>query len=276
MKICYPIILLLFVLGGCSDSGSSGQPGSSSQSGTGNPPSAASNIYANGFRLANATRILNFSSEDLTTTWQYAYDFTNKEITITRTPSDPEAEPVTSTLEIDGAGRLVGGSYSSGSGPFSGGLTTYAIRYDSMGRVIEYFESEFDNFAFNYSDNQLDNIVHYLADTVLTHRFTYDAQGRRMSSQDPVTSETVQFEYNAAGQIASGKVIDQIGRETFSYVFSYDANGNHISTLEYTSSGTLFSTNLYEYEASANSVFNHGVMRQLIEPFESTNGTYVR
>lgn len=261
MKICYAVMVVLVLLSGCSGSGSS---------------AVSTNNYANGFMLVRLADTLNFSSDDRTSITDYEYDFANREIIVTRTPADQGDEPTTSKLDIDRAGRLVGGSYFSSLGSLFSGTTTYDINYDSEGRVIEYRESELDRFEFNYLDGNLDNIVYFLSNSVWTYRFAYNAQGMRISSRDGVTSETTHFQYNAAGQISSAQVIDQFGRELFSYVFTYDSNGNHVSTLAYTPSGTLFSTRLYTYEASPSTVFNHGIMRQKIEPFEATFGRYVR
>ena len=89
-------------------------------------------------------------------------------------------------------------------------------------------------------------------------------------------SVTTHFEYNTAGQNSSAVEIDQFGKELVWYEFDYDPNGNHVSTLSYTPFGVLFSTDVYTYEASAEAIFNHGIMRQKIEPFEATKTTFVR
>ncbi len=263
MKFHYAVLISSALLAGCS--------GSDSDS-----VSSAQNIYANGFRLARLTSTLNYASGDRTTITDYEYDFSKNDITITRSMVGEEDEPRISKLEIDRAGRLVGGSYDYTFGTLVSGTTNYDIRYDSEGKVIEFHESQYDNFTFNYTDSLLDNIVHRLSSSVYTYRFTYDAQGERTSSLDAVVSVTTHFEYNTAGQLSSAVEIDQFGKELFSYEFGYDPNGNHISTLSYTPFGVLFSTDVYTYETSAEAVFNHGIMRQNIEPFEATITTFVR
>jgi len=263
MKTYHAFIVALALLAGCSGSGSDSTP-------------LAENIYANGYRLAKVTSTLNFSSNNSKSTIDYAYNFSSNEITVTRFSPGEDNEPSISKLKIDRSGRLIGGSYDYSLGTFISGTTEYAIRYDAAGKVIEHAESQFDMFTFNYTDKLLDNIVHRLSSSVYTHKFTYDAQGRRTSSLDGVVSVTTHYDYNLAGQISSANEIDQFGEQLFSYEFAYDLNGNHISTLAYTARGELFSTDVYTYEVSAEPIFNHGIMRQAIEPFEATNGTYVR
>ena len=211
-----------------------------------------------------------------TTFTDYDYDFENSTITLSRTTSGDDAEPELSTLLIDDAGNLVGGSFSFSFGQITNGETDYELSYNATGMVVEYRESQFNITTFNYIDDQLDNIVHQLPGLVTTHRFEYDAQGQRIASTDGVTSVTTSYLYNAEGQLTSANEINQFGEELVSYEFAYDENGNHISTLTFTSIGTLVSTETFFYEASSETVFNHGIMRQAVEPFETTNAVYVR
>lgn len=263
MKNYCAVFLSAILLPGCSGSGS-------------DSGSLADNQYANGFRLARLTNTLNYVSDERVTIIDYDYDFSTNEIVRTRSRLDEDDEPTVSRLEIDRAGRLIGGSYDYTFGSFLGGTQHYDIRYDAEGKVIEYAESQYNRFTFNYSDSSLDNVVHYLSSSVYTFELTYDAQGLRTSSTDAVTSVTTHFEYDRAGQLSHATDIDQFGKELFSYEFGYDLNGNHVSTLSYTPFGELFSTDEYSYEASQETVFNHGIMRQQIEPFEATNISFVR
>ncbi len=263
MKILIAVSIGLLLLTGCSGS----QTDTTSQ---------APNIYANGYRLVKSTNTLHYASDDRLLITDYDYDFSGKEITITKWVEGEVEEPRVSRLYIDDAGRLTGGSYDYNLGTFINGTSNYTIRYDTEGKVIEYHESQYDNFTFNYVNGLLDNIVHYLSSSVYTFDFTYDAQGQRTSSLDAVTRETTHFEYNTEGQIASALDINQFGEELFSYEFGYDANGNLVSTLSYTPFGQLFSTDVYTYEASPEPVFNHGILRQAIEPYEATNASFVR
>ncbi len=260
-------LLLLLVLGAC---GGSDSPRSDTNSAFIN---AAPNIYANGYRLAQHTSTLDYSSSSEPTTRNYAYDFTNNQITITRTQEDEE--PRISQLLIDRAGRLIGGSYDYTFGSF-GGTTNYTLLYNSLGQVISYADSIYDYHEFRYEQGLLDNIEHFLSNTRWTFTFSYDANGVRLSSTDAVTSETTHFEYNDKGQIVSAMDIDQFGKAGFTYEFEYDEPGNLVLTKSYTPFNQLFSTDTYVYEESEEQIFNHGMMRQQIEPFEATNATFVR
>ena len=285
MKYKIAISICALVLTSCS-SGSSSNPdndtdeateiASETDPGTTTNASSGTSLFANGFRLARRTSELNVQGFERTTFTDYDYDFENSTITLSRTTSGDDAEPELSTLLIDDAGNLVGGSFSFSFGQITNGETDYELSYNATGMVVEYRESQFNITTFNYIDDQLDNIVHQLPGLVTTHRFEYDAQGQRIASTDGVTSVTTSYLYNAEGQLTSANEINQFGEELVSYEFAYDENGNHISTLTFTSIGTLVSTETFFYEASSETVFNHGIMRQAVEPFETTNAVYVR
>lgn len=235
----------------------------------------AANIYANGYRLVKFDSTLNFLTSAPVTTTTYEYDFADKEIIRTRI-SDEEDEPQVSVQLLDDAGRLIGGSYDYSLGTLISGTTDYELRYGPNGNVLSYSESAFDNFSFAYTDERLTRITHFLSSSVYTFDLNYDTNGVRTSTVDAVTSVTTHFTYNDKGQPISAQEIDQFGDELFSYDFDYDVHGNHVSTLSYTPFGVLFSTDIYTYEESLETVFNHGIMRQQIQPFETTNINFVR
>lgn len=234
------------------------------------------NIFANGYRLAKLNSTLNFFSTNPVTTITYEYDFPNKEIIRTVEASEEDDEENVSTLYLDEAGRLIGGSYDYSLGTFLSGTSDYTLRYGPNGNVLEYYESEFDNHTFNYTGDMLTSIVHYLSASVYTFDLNYDANGVRTSTVNAVTQQTTHFTYNSQGLPVSAQEIDQFGDNVFSYVFDYDEHGNHVSTLTYTPSGGLFSTDIYTYEESPEPVYNHGIMRQKIELLETTNIYFVR
>ena len=192
------------------------------------------NVFHNGFRLATQSKSRYYAGDEPESIteykykykYKYKYDFSNNEITITSSSLDEENEPKISKLYIDQSGRLVGGSYDYEFGTSFSGTTNYNIRYNGEGKVIEYAESQYDISTFNYVNGFLDNIIHQYLPSVFdptgsayTYKFTYDAQGKRTSSQDGVTKRVTQFEYNAVGQISRAVSIGQLGRQLFSYEF---------------------------------------------------------
>lgn len=269
MKFVFSIIVVLAILTGCSGSNKS----TDSELASDDLPM---NIYANGYRLVKLTSTLNFLSSDPVTTTTYEYDFANKVIIRTVVNPDEEDETQVSTQLMDEAGRLVGGSYDYSLGTTISGTTDYELRYGPFGNVLAFSKSNFDNYSLTYSDNLLTRIVHFLSSSVYTFDLNYDVNGVRTSTVDAVTSVTTHLTYNEQGQLVSALEIDQFGDELFTYDFDYDVHGNHVSTLSYTPFGVLFSTDIYTYEESPETVFNHGLMRQRIEPFETTNIYFVR
>ena len=267
-KTIFPILLGLIILTSCSGSTDT----TDSEMATDNQPT---NIYANGYRLVKFDNTLNFLTSAPVKTTSYEYDFAAKEIIRTRI-SDEEDEPQVSVQRLDDAGRLIGGSYDYSLGTLISGTTDYEIRYGPNGNVLSYSESEFDNFSFAYTGEMLTRITHFLSSSVYTFDLNYDTSGVRTSTVDAVTSVTTHFTYNDKGQPINAQEIDQFGDELFSYDFDYDVHGNHVSTLSYTPFGVLFSTDIYTYEESPETVFNHGIMRQQIQPFETTNINFVR
>jgi len=214
-------------------------------------------------------------SDPITTT-TYEYDFPNKQIIRTVEASEEEDEEDVSTLYLDETGRLIGGSYDYSLGTILSGTTDYTLRYGADGRVLEYSKSQFDIYSFFYTGDLLSRIVHHLSASVYRFDLNYDVSGVRTSTVNAVTQETTHLTYNSQGLLVSAQEIDQFGDNGFSYVFDYDEHGNHVSTLSYTPFGVLFSTDIYTYEESPEPVFNHGIMRQKIELFETTNIYFVR
>ena len=86
-----------------------------------------------------------------TTFTDYDYDFENSTITLSRTTSGDDAEPELSTLLIDDAGNLVGGSFSFSFGQITNGEIDYELSYNATGMVVEYRESQFNITTFNLS-----------------------------------------------------------------------------------------------------------------------------
>jgi len=268
-KIVFLIVVGLLNLTGC---GGSKETTNAEIASDALPP----NIYANGYQLVKLTSTLNFLTADPVTTTSYAYDFANKQIIRTSEKTDEEDETRVSMQLIDDAGRLIGGSYDYSLGTIVSGTADYEIRYGPNGNVLAYSKSEFDNYSFTYSGDLLTRIVHFLSSSVYTFELNYEVNDVRTSTVDAVTSVTTHFTYNEQGQAVSAQEIDQFGDEIFSYEFDYDVHGNHISTLAFTPFGALFSTDLYTYQESPEAVFNHGIMRQQIQPFETTNINFVR
>lgn len=260
MTIYHALIIGIALLTGCSGSNP-------------DPAPLEKNIYANGFRLSKATNT--FGSRVIVR--NYEYNFSNNEILIKKSTVGEDDAPDISKLNIDRSGRLVGGSFNfEPTGPIGGFTSEYDFLYDEEGRVIEYSNSPDNVSTFNYVDGLLDNVAYRILNTTYTHRFTYDAQGVRTSSQNGISLASTQFEYNTLGQLSGAIGINSAGRQFMMYELEYDANGNHISTITKFIDGDVLTTDVYTYEASPETVFNHGILRQKIEAFEVTSARYVR
>jgi len=260
MKISPTVFLLLSILLGLTACGGS-------SSGSSSPASSGPNVYSNGYRLVKHTSEAFFRTALLVSEYEYQFDngIIIKESYRQEPGSDIKVDVDTSQLNIDSAGRLIGGRYD-----YQLGITDYKLEYNDQGQVISFSESELDRFDFIYSNGRLEQIEHKLVDDFYIYDYRYNTDNTLQSVTDGLKTEVNVLLYDENNVVSGISKEYQSGGQINTYNFEYDSNGNLVTIERISPIGELFSTDRFEYVSSTETIFNHWIMRLAIEPFEMT------
>ncbi|TWU32833.1 dockerin type I domain-containing protein [Novipirellula artificiosorum] len=249
-----------------------------------NGPSVIERVYDGRSMVRSET-----NAEGDTTT--YEYDFAGNRIAI----GDPRGDWADTTMEYDGANRMIATHYATGSAADPGQLVTTRMEYDGIGNVTRVIDPRGDDFATEtvFDHRGLPIEVRYSAGreenpTIEVDRFEYDLAGNLVRSIDPrgddyATAHTV----NAAGQITSTTyaVLAASGPSHLTETFAYDAEGNrtlhigiggndYITRHAYDAVGRVTSTTDAIGEQTSYRYDRYGNVLAVTDVYGTTNNTY--
>ena len=288
-NVKYSIVLAaIFLLASCSGSGestgttSASTPQDSTQNATEIDPlnadaSGGPNLYQNGYMLVRATLSGNSPFGGYDKLFDYAYVFEENKITMIETDLDEaDSEPETSTMLLDGNGRIIGGYY-----PESvvDRTVRYTLKYNEFGQVANVQISEEailveGSFDYEYIDSRISRVKQTSEDGTVFHELAYDASGNRTTATVPFGGDggsfRAEYSYDDEGVLISAKMFNVFGIHVWTGSFSYDDN-NNLVRVDIVFEEGFTETSTYEYAVAPQPVYNHGIMRQAINPlFPST------
>jgi len=263
------LVVLLFLLTGCSSGGSDSGSGGNSGSGLGSEIG-----IVNGFHVVRSTSFDEFDNVVSTRTYDVDFDRRIMDVT-TNDEADPEfglpAETRTSIAFFDEFGRLE---------RWTSDIGTTQYEFNEQGRLSRYsddfFGEEVSTFDYDASGRLMTRTRTFSAEGTTTetrdYSYNYDAQGflsngTIISVIEPVlgatsSTETTTMSYavDSSGRITRRERIytsdlPNVGPFTDTDDYEYDANGNVISNTT-TIDGEIWLRRVFEYEPSSQPLYN--------------------